>query len=448
MNVNYDEYLVTSYQKFIDYDIELEQAVLGICLVEPRAYSRVYSVLIADCFYKEEYRQIFTAMHEVWEYGLPVDLVTVSRRMYDKELVELEGYKTAYYLSLMCRDVVSSAHLLQWCVMLRELAARRKMIHLTTHRFKGEDVLQGADEIQHTLQQALHIRHFEDWQDASVAAVRLMQHIDDIVTQKAIGVSTGFATLDDMNGGFRPGQLIVIGARPSVGKSALMSGMAIGAARQGKRVGILSLEMPVQEIFGRMVSRESAIPFTYIDRHGLQNEVQQQQVSNTINLVAELPIHFSDAAQCTIHDIRAKAEQMKQRHGLDVLMIDYLQLIEETDKYRSREQGIAQISRGLKMLAMNLEIPVIALSQLNRLSEQRADKRPNMADLRESGAIEQDADIVMLLHRDWRSGIYQDMMGNSTEQQADLIICKWRNGRPQDLKLHFEGAIMKFSEAA
>ncbi len=332
--------------------------------------------------------------------------------------------------------------------MLRELAARRKMIQLTTHRFNGDDVLQGADEIQEALNEALHIRHSEDWQDASGAAVKLMQHIDDIANQDAVGVSTGFPTLDDLNGGFRPGQLVVIGARPSVGKSALMGGMAMGAARQGKRVGIISLEMPVQEIFGRMVSSEAQMPFTILDRYGIQNEGQQTILSNTISTMATLPIYFSDAGQCTIHDIRAKAEQMKQRHGLDILMLDYLQLVEETDKYRSREQGIAQISRGLKMLAMNLEIPVVALSQLNRASEQRADKRPNMADLRESGAIEQDADIVMLLHRDWRVGIYQNEWGNSTRNDADLIICKWRNGQPQDLKLHFEGETMRFSEAA
>lgn len=448
MKPNYDEHLVTSYQPFIDYDTELEQSVLGLCLLLPKAYSKVYSILTTDCFYKEANKQVYTAIHEVWEHGWPVDLMTVTRWLYDKKIPELEGCETGYYLSLLCSSIVNDAHLLHWCVMLRELAARRKMIQLTTHRFNGDDVLQGADEIQEALNEALHIRHSEDWQDASVAAVKLMQHIDDIANQDAVGVSTGFPTLDDLNGGFRPGQLVVIGARPSVGKSALMGGMAMGAARQGKRVGIISLEMPVQEIFGRMVSSEAQMPFTILDRYGIQNEEQQTILSNTISTMATLPIYFSDAGQCTIHDIRAKAEQMKQRHGLDILMLDYLQLVEETDKYRSREQGIAQISRGLKMLAMNLEIPVVALSQLNRASEQRADKRPNMADLRESGAIEQDADIVMLLHRDWRVGIYQNEWGNSTRNDADLIICKWRNGQPQDLKLHFEGETMRFSEAA
>ena len=150
--------------------------------------------------------------------------------------------------------------------------------------------------------------------------------------------------------------------------------------------------MEAKDIFGRMVSSNTGVPFSEMDRSGLHDRKKQHIVSKALSGMAELPLFFSDTAQCTIHDIRAKAEQLKQRHGLDMLLLDYLQLVEETDKYRSREQGIAQISRGLKMLAMNLEIPVIALSQLNRESEHRADKRPTMADLRESGAIEQDAD--------------------------------------------------------
>lgn len=224
--------------------------------------------------------------------------------------------------------------------------------------------------------------------------------------------------------------------------------MAIGAAKQGYKVGILSLEMDAKDIFGRMVSRETGVPFADMDRHGLTGADRQRHVSGVINRMAELPIFFSDTAQCTIHEIRAKAEQLKQRHGLDMLLLDYLQLVEETDKYRSREQGIAQISRGLKMLAMNLQMPVIALSQLNRESEHRADKRPTMADLRESGAIEQDADIVMILHRDWRVGRTHNADGSSTENEADLLIYKWRNGTPADLKLSFEAETMKFSEAA
>lgn len=439
---------LAGFTPYVDFDTELERLVLGLCLLEPRTYAQIYGVLTSDCFYEPDHRLIFNAMHAVWQYGEPVDLVTVSRRMYDSNIPLIKKQNTGYYLAMLTREVVSNAHLHHWTLKLRELAARRLVIQLTSTRFNGHDVLQGVDNIQEQLRNALTVRHANDWQNASAAALSLSKHIDDVLTNNIVGISTGFPTLDALNGGFRPGQFIVIGARPSVGKSALMGGIAIGAAKQGNRVGILSLEMEAKDIFGRMVSRETGIPFAEMDRSGLHDMRKQGIVSRMLGDMAELPLFFSDTAQCTIHDIRAKAEQLKQRQGLDILLLDYLQLVEETDKYRSREQGIAQISRGLKMLAMNLEIPVIALSQLNRESEHRADKRPTMADLRESGAIEQDADIVMILHRDWRAGKTHHEDGSSTEHEADLLIYKWRNGSPADLKLKFEAETMRFSEAA
>lgn len=448
MKPNYDGHLVTVYHPHIDYDTELERSVLGICLLDTRSYSRVHGILNEDCFYSEGHRQVFRAIVQVWEDGWPIDMMVVTRHLFSNGVEQIMNHDTAYYVACLCYHVVNPTNFVYWCHMLRELAARRLMIDLTTHRFNGEDVLQGADRIHEQLNKAIQIKQTTDWKNTFHAAHELTQHMDAIMTEQDIGVHTGFPTLDNLNGGFRAGQLVVIGARPSAGKSALMGGMALGAARQGRKVGIISLEMTAKDIFGRLVSQVSEVPFAEIDRYGLTDSDKQLKVTKGITTAGTLPIYFSDTSQCTIHDIRAKAEQLKQRYGLDILMLDYLQLVGETDTYRSREQGIAQISRGLKMLAMNLDIPVVALSQLNRASEARADKRPNMADLRESGAIEQDADIVMLLHRDWRVGIRQDMMGNSTEYQADLIICKWRNGHPQDLKLHFDGEIMKFSEAA
>lgn len=440
--------LIAGYAAYIDYDIDLERAVLGICLTEPRAYASVYGILTEECFYDDNNKQVMTAMHHVWEEGNPVDLMTVTRHLYEHGIEQVGGDNIGYYLAMMTNDVINSSHLQHWCLKLRELAARRLMIQLTSTRFNGVDVTEGAEQIQQSLQKALLIRQANDWQNASTAAMHLTRHIDEVMSNDVVGISTGFPTLDAMNGGFRPGQLVVIGARPSVGKSALMGGIALGAARKGHKVGVMSLEMTAKDIFGRMVSKETGVPFAEMDRYGVTEQDKQMAITQSVTGLSALPLYFSDTAQCTIHDIRAKAEQLKQRHGLDMLLLDYLQLVEETDKYRSREQGIAQISRGLKMLAMNLEIPVIALSQLNRESEHRSNKKPTMADLRESGAIEQDADIVMLLHRDWRAGITQDAYGNSTEHQADLLIYKWRNGCPADLKLRFEAETMSFSEAA
>jgi replicative DNA helicase len=321
------------------------------------------------------------------------------------------------------------------------------MMRLTSSRYTGHDVLQAAEDIQAQINQALQLRTTTDWHDASHAALALTRHMDEVKDKTLIGISTTFPQIDQVNGGFRPGQLIVIGARPSVGKSALMGAIATEAARAGHSTGIISLEMPAHDVFGRMVSYDTGVPFADIDRSRIEEAAQRNYIYNSISRLAALPLWFSDTAQVSIHDIRAKAETLKRRHGLGMLIVDYLQLVEDSSNSRqNREQAISQISRGLKMLAMNLGIPVIALSQLNRESENRTNKRPSMADLRESGAIEQDADIIMLLHRDWRCGVTTDAHGHSTEHQADLIIPKWRNGSPLDLKLHFNPHTMRFSE--
>jgi replicative DNA helicase len=230
-----------------------------------------------------------------------------------------------------------------------------------------------------------------------------------------------------------------------MGKSAMAGGIALAAAQAGKQVGFVSMEMPAHELFARMVSHHTGNNFKMIET---PPDGQIDNVLQKVRTLAGLPLHFADDANLTIHDIRARAQQLKHQHGLDLLIVDYLQLIaEHGDSKRSREQQISAISRGLKMIAMSLQIPVIALSQLNRESEHRSNKRPTLADLRESGAIEQDADIVMLLHRDYRSGIEHDAQGNSTATQADLMIVKWRNGSCFDLKLHFNPETMRFGEA-
>src|SRR5690606_27095806 len=204
-----------------------------------------------------------------------------------------------------------------------------------------------------------------------------------------------------------------LAARPSVGKSALAGGIALHTARHEGPVGFISLEMSTEEVFGRMVSADSNEPYSTVDRDVLLEERQRRHMYDSVDRLSGLPIFFSDRAQVNVHDIRARAETLKRRHGIKLLIVDYLQLIEETNARganRNREQQISEISRGLKKIAMNLHIPVIALSQLNRESEHRQNKRPLLSDLRESGSLEQDADIVMLLHRDWRCGITTDEM--------------------------------------
>jgi replicative DNA helicase len=435
------------FHRDADYDEALERNVLGVLIIEPAAYSAVYRLLTSDCFYNPDHRRVYTAINTLWQQGHVIDIMILNRHLCDDGATTIGDGPTAWYLSTLIADVVTSAHLPQWCALLRRLATRRQLIALTAGGLCNDDVDDTINAIQQQLQQAIQTQTPDDWVDAATAARLLTQQMDEAIGNKMNGISTTFATIDNANGGLRPGQLVVIGARPSAGKSALAAGIAAEAAKQGHRVGIISLEMGAAELMGRILSRESHISHSTIDRGTIETDLQRSMLQQSLDTLAALPISFADHAQMTIHDIRARAEKLKRDYNLALLIIDYLQLIEEAgSQHRSREQGVSAISRGLKLLAMNLEIPIIALSQLNRESENRANKRPTMGDLRESGAIEQDADIVMLLHRDWRCGIHTDAHGNSTEHQADLIVAKWRNGITLDLKLHFTPATMTFTE--
>lgn len=435
------------YEENIDYDKELERAVLGIILLEPYSYSKVHGLLSSECFYLPSHNNVYQTIRNMWTLGMQIDLMSVTRRMYDKGHVLMDDFtNTGYYLANLCSEVTQGAHLQQWCLMLRELAVKREIIRITHEGLAGDDPLAATQRIQKQLEDALRVSSTNDWIDASVAAVQLTDHME-AVRGKYVGLQTGYKLIDTVNGGYRGGQLIVVGARPAVGKSAFMGGQAISIAKQGAPVGIISLEMPARDIFGRMVSSESGIGFREIDHNELE-EHQMQRFLTVMSNVASLPIYFSDTAKVNIHDIRAKAEMLKQKHGIKALFVDYLQLVDETaGKNRNRENAISEISRGLKMIAMNMDIPVIALSQLNRESESK-DRKPKKSDLRESGSLEQDADIVMLLHRDYATGKVIDENGNSTINKAELLVEKWRNGSPLKLDLHFDPPTMTFSEEA
>ena len=261
------------------------------------------------------------------------------------------------------------------------------------------------------------------------------------------GVTTGFPTLDKFTGGFQQGGMYIVGARPSVGKSAFMNSMVLGAANVGKNVAVISLEMQNRAISARISSLVTEVEYWRINRNRMIDEQQAQYFYEQISKMAELPIKISDTAEVNIGDIKAKIARLKQNGEVDILFIDYLQLIEADDENgRNREREVAKISRSIKLMAKQFDIPVVILCQLNRLSEQGVDKKPKLYNLRESGSLEQDADGVLLLHRDWQSGIKADENGNSTEREADIIIAKWRDGEVTEYKVGFDGAKMKFFE--
>lgn len=448
---NYIQPRTAGYQAHIHYEPELEEAVLNTCIMVPQAFGSVYSMLDESCFYDELHGQVYTALRDMWQQGYAIDMLMLCQWLYAQGTHELKGLNTHAAIALLCDGMGSNTHLQAHCAQLRELAARRALVALTSSGLPHHDVLESAARLQADIAKAVEVKSNNHWQQARSVALAVMKQMDDSEAHDD-GISSTIPQLDEINGGLMGGQLIVLGARPSVGKSALAGAIALKAAERGVAVGFVSLEMPSRDVLSRMACQHSGIPLHLLRKPRLLHETTTARIQQSMAHVAALPLHFSEASVVTVHDIRAKATSLKQQHGLGLLIVDYLQLIEEApgsgSGARNREQGISQISRGLKLLAMELDIPVLALSQLNRASEHRPGKRPTLADLRESGAIEQDADGVLLLHRDERAGITHDAQGNPTTHQADIIVAKWRNGECFDMKLRFDGGCMRFGAPA
>jgi len=442
-------------KKDINYSINIENAVLGICTLVAGSFGRVYGVLEKNYFYSTGNQVVFETMAEMFKNGLPIDLFTlVDQIKRVKGMGELEGVPTAYFVTRLQNHVVNDTHLEYHCHIIKTLWMEREIINLT-HGGLGKlegAVPQQVKAIQDKLQSLQTKAAEHDWVDMTQLMVDLYRHQEEMKITGGIGIKTGFKSLDRENGGFQKGQLVVIGARPSVGKSAFMGGMAVEMAKEGKTVGIVSLEMSNTEIAARLASYDTNTDFGVVYR-GLYKDMEDaHRLYEKIGAsTSTLPIYVSDKTKVNIPEIRAKAEKLKSLHGLDCLYIDYLQLVNAIggSYNKNRENEIAEMSRGCKIMAKELNIPVVLLCQLNREVTKRKgeDKYPQLSDLRESGAIEQDADVVMFLHSDFMSGLEQDEHGNSTERQADLVIRKWRNGRSNFIiKLEFDRPKMKFAE--
>jgi replicative DNA helicase len=439
------------FKKNIHYSQDVEEAVLGSCLLEGMALGRTYGLIDADSFYFDSHKEIYSAMREMYDESVPVDVLTVTDSLINKRgKEEFYGLDTGFFLTRLTNHVVSTAHLEYHCHIVKEMWRKREVIKLRHKVVEGEsrDMIYDLDA---ELKKILGADVKKDWHDMEEVMYGLLVHQSDVVSGKKQFVTTGFNQIDRLNGGFYNGQMIVIGARPSVGKSALMGQMALAMAKTGKKVGIISLEMNNNEIAARLSSIETEIPFQRIYRDIANDESLHKKFYQKVSAeMINLPIFLSDKTGVNVNEIKAKATKLKASKGCDCLMIDYLQLVEggSSNKQYNREQEVAKMSRGIKLMAQELDIPIIVLCQLNRgvTSRGQNDRYPRLSDLRESGAIEQDADVVMMLHRDYMSGILDDGEGGSTEFLADLLGQKWRNGATFHLTLDFDPPKMKFSE--
>lgn len=448
----------TIYMEFkngITYSTEIERAVIGVCMLENGALGRIYGILEPNYFYHTGHRIVYETLKSMYQNGIMIDILTVIDQIIRIQKIEtIEGYNTDYFVIRLTNSVVSSAHLEYHAHIVKTLWMEREIISLThggTNSL-GSGINEKINNIKEKIYSIQNKSVEHDWVDMSALMVELYRHQDELNKTKGVGIASGIHTIDKENGGFQNGQLVVVGARPSMGKSALLGGIAVEMAKRNKTVGIISLEMSNNEIAARLAAYDTDTDFSVVYRGLYRDSEDAHRLYSKIgNSTSTLPIFISDKTKVNVPEIRAKAEKLKSIHGLDCLAIDYLQLVSPVGSgyNRNRENEVSEMSRGCKIMAKEMNIPVILLCQLNREVTKRkgTERYPQLSDLRESGSIEQDADVVMFLHRDFMAGYEVDENGISTEKQADLVVRKWRNGKSNFIvRLDFDPPKMKFTE--
>ena len=434
--------------------VELEEAVLGAMLLEREALSTVIDILSKEAFYKDQNGRVFAAMVELFNRSEPVDILTVTQEL--KRAGELEIVGGAYYVSSLTNRIASSANIEFHARIVAQKYLQRELIRLSTETIKtayedSTDVFELLDETTKNIFEILDSNVRKQHDKMSTLIARAINEIEIASTQKEglLGVPSGFTSLDRITGGWQKSDLHILAARPGMGKTAFVVTMAKNAAVEfNKSVAIFSLEMSSLQLVKRLISSETEISQDKILKGNLDNH-EFVQLNERIKKLSTAPLYIDDTPALSIFELRAKARRLKENQKVELIIIDYLQLMSGgPDGRGNREQEISTISRGLKSLAKELDIPIIALSQLSRQVENRpgASKRPQLSDLRESGAIEQDADMVMFIYRPEYYGLTEDENNEPTRGKAEVIIAKNRHGALETVKLRFIGQFAKFAD--
>ena len=429
-------------------DVAAEQSVLGAMLLRKDAIADVVESLREGDFYRPAHQLIYAAILDLYGRGEPADAVTVSAEL--TRIGELGRVGGAPYLHTLVASVPTAANAGYYARIVRERAILRRLVEAGTRivqmGYAGDgDVDMVVDRAQAAVYDVTDRRTSEDYLALADIMPGTLEEIDAIASRGGVlaGVPTGFAELDNVTNGLHPGQMIVIAARPAIGKSTVGLDLARSASiKNGLTSAIFSLEMSRNEIAMRLLSAEASIALNHL-RSGTMSDADWQKLARKMSAVSEAPLFIDDSPNMTMMEIRAKCRRLKQRHDLRLVVIDYLQLMSSGKKVESRQQEVSEFSRALKLLAKELEVPVVAISQLNRGPEQRTDKRPMMSDLRESGSIEQDADMVILLHRE---DAYERESPRAGE--ADFILAKHRNGPTANITVAFQGHYSRFVDMA
>ena len=429
-------------------DIAAEQSVIGAMLLSKDAIADVVEALREGDFYRPAHQLIYSSILDLYGRGEPADAVTVSAEL--TRIGELGRVGGAPYLHTLVASVPTAANAGYYARIVRERAILRRLVEAGTRivqmGYAGDgDVDMVVDRAQAAVYDVTDRRTSEDYLALADIMPGTLEEIDAIASRGGVlaGVPTGFAELDNVTNGLHPGQMIVIAARPAIGKSTVGLDLARSASiKNGLTSAIFSLEMSRNEIAMRLLSAEASIALNHL-RSGTMSDADWQKLARKMSAVSEAPLFIDDSPNMTMMEIRAKCRRLKQRHDLRLVVIDYLQLMSSGKKVESRQQEVSEFSRALKLLAKELEVPVVAISQLNRGPEQRTDKRPMMSDLRESGSIEQDADMVILLHRE---DAYERESPRAGE--ADFILAKHRNGPTANVTVAFQGHYSRFVDMA
>ena len=411
-------------------NLEAEQSVLGGILLDNNALNHVLEIVGMGDFYGEAHRKIFSAILDLYEKNEPSDLITLSSVLRDRGHLESVGGEV--YLASLVDGVPSAANIAYYSKIVKEKAILRGLIGAATEILNksydaGSNIDAVLDEAEHAVFEISENKIKPAFSPIKEIVKDTFENIEKLYAKKTLitGIPTGFQKVDEITSGLQNSELIIVAGRPSMGKTAFAINIAQHAAiEDGMSVAIFSLEMSKEQLALRMLSSDGKVDSQKI-RRGFIGEMDWPKLVTAAGRLSEAPIFIDDTPAISVLEIKAKARRLKAESGLDLIILDYLQLMRGRDLSAPREQEISEISRSLKSLAKELDVPVLALSQLNRQVESRTDKRPQLADLRESGAIEQDADVIMFIYRD---EVYNKSEDNPQKGKAEIIIGKQRNG--------------------
>lgn len=429
--------------------LEAEQAVLGSILIDKNAIFKVADVLLPQDFYSPVHEKIFETILELYEKRQPIDILTLTERLKEKELLKEIGGSA--YLAELTNQVSTASHVEHYTALVKEKKVLRDLIQasaeITENVFAPEkDVEEILDDIEQkilSISQKSMAQNFVPLKEELRSAYERIEKLHE-GGSKLRGIPTGFRQLDNLLSGLQKSDLIVLGARPSLGKTALVLDIARQAALlSGQAVGIFSLEMSREQVIDRLISAESQIPLWKLRTGRVSDDLDFQMIQQALDKLSQAPIFIDDTPSPNIMQMRSMARRLEVEHDLGFLVVDYLQLIAPRNNFESMVQQITQVSRGLKALARELNIPILAVSQLSRAIDQRDNKTPRLSDLRESGSIEQDADVVLFISRKDR-----DRIDLPPEEQnvAEILVAKHRNGPLGTVRLRFDPERVSFRE--